>query len=176
MNGPLVVRAGLFALVMSLLLNILCMTMNVMSLRPIDLQKENITALPLRPRPAALTVEDSERYSLEDVKDWESIVPDGHGFVRLDDTFYAVSMYHQMHCLMSFRHLVLTSANNGTGLLMQLCGMSVSLSIIFAPNGAMSSGHHFGVGDFSTHNTDGRKTHAGAPYGVGGVVGKSGNT
>ncbi|KAK0476549.1 hypothetical protein EDD18DRAFT_1313037 [Armillaria luteobubalina] len=71
-------------------------------------------ALPLHPRPAALTVEDSERYSLEDIEDWESIVPDSHGFVRLDDTFYVVSMYHQMHCLMSFQHLVMTPANNGT--------------------------------------------------------------
>ncbi|KAK0235555.1 hypothetical protein EDD85DRAFT_1025246 [Armillaria nabsnona] len=164
MNGPLVVRAGLFALVMSLLLNILCMTMNVMSLRPIDLQKENITALPLRPRPAALTVEDSERYSLEDVKDWESIVPDGHGFVRLDDTFYAVSMYHQMHCLMSFRHLVLTSANNGT--VSSHAIMHGSHCLSYLRQMVLCQADITLEETFSTHNTDGRKTHA--AYGVGG--------
>jgi hypothetical protein len=44
---------------------------------------------------------------MNDDNDWASVIPVGHGFVRFgsDDDFYAVSMYHQMHCLNSFRRM-----------------------------------------------------------------------
>ncbi len=121
-------------------------------------------ALPLRPRPAALTVEDSERYGLGDVEDWESIVPDGHGFVRLDGTFYAVSMYHQMHCLMSFRHLVLTSANNGTASSYAIMHGSHCLS--YLRQMVLCQADITLEETFPARSTDGRKTHAASGVGV----------
>ena len=54
--------------------------------------------------------------------DWSTIIPN-HGFVLLDSpseeadengrAFYAVSMYHQLHCLNGFRRLTV-AAMNGT--------------------------------------------------------------
>jgi len=43
---------------------------------------------------------------MEDDDDWVSITPPGHGFVKIDNDFYALSMYHQMHCLNSFRRML----------------------------------------------------------------------
>jgi len=59
---------------------------------------------------------------VNDEDDWSSIIPN-HGFVLLDSpseeadetgrAFYAVSMYHQLHCLNGFRRLTV-AAKNGT--------------------------------------------------------------
>jgi hypothetical protein len=55
-------------------------------------------------QPVALEVVDSNRYGMHDDNDWASVIPVGHGFVKLGD-YYAVSMYHQIHCLNSFRKM-----------------------------------------------------------------------
>ncbi|KAI0331099.1 hypothetical protein GY45DRAFT_662877 [Cubamyces sp. BRFM 1775] len=71
-----------------------------------DRHVSTFSRLPLRLHRVALRVVESTRYGLEDDDDWASTIPPGHGFVRLDDgEFYAVSMYHQMHCLNSFRKI-----------------------------------------------------------------------
>lgn len=59
---------------------------------------------------------------MNDEDDWSTIIPN-HGFVLLDSSseeadesgraFYAVSMYHQLHCLNGFRRLTV-AAKNGT--------------------------------------------------------------
>jgi len=59
---------------------------------------------------------------VNDNDDWSTIIPN-HGFVWLDSpseeadesgrAFYAVSMYHQLHCLNGFRRLTV-AAKNGT--------------------------------------------------------------
>jgi hypothetical protein len=59
---------------------------------------------------------------VNDDDDWSTIIPN-HGFVLLDSpseeadengrAFYAVSMYHQLHCLNGFRRLTV-AAKNGT--------------------------------------------------------------
>jgi len=83
--------------------------------------------LPVQLRPVALTIEDSENYGLHDDSDWDSLIPN-HGFVRLPSSpdgpstvdkngqaYFAVSMYHQLHCLNGFRHLTVASlAGNQT--------------------------------------------------------------
>ncbi|KAI0315989.1 hypothetical protein OF83DRAFT_1084571 [Amylostereum chailletii] len=64
--------------------------------------------LPIEEHRVALEIVDSDRYGMEDDNDWASVIPVGHGFVRMGedaDAFYAVSMYHQMHCLNSFRKM-----------------------------------------------------------------------
>jgi len=65
----------------------------------------------LKPRSAALEVVDSDRYGMEDSNDWASITPPGHGFVKIDNEFYALSIYHQIHCLNSFRRMLNKSPN-----------------------------------------------------------------
>jgi len=78
--------------------------------------------LPVDVQTVAMTVDDSERYGVNDDGDWSTIIPN-HGFVLLDSpseeadengrAFYAVSMYHQLHCLNGFRRLTV-AAKNGT--------------------------------------------------------------
>ena len=71
-----------------------------------------------------MRVENSEHYGLNDSDDWDSLFPDGHGFVYLprdgdlpNEGYYAITMYHQLHCLNGFRHLVINAmANNVTEL------------------------------------------------------------
>lgn len=123
-----------------------------------------ITRLPIGyQQPAALEVVDSDRYGMRDDNDWSSIIPLGHGFVRLGEnrTFYAVSMYHQMHCLNSIRKLfngrnASRASHDGDHALhcltylrqMVLCSADVTLEPAF-----------------SALNVDGRKTQA--AYGTG---------
>lgn len=59
----------------------------------------------IRPRAAALEIVDSDRYGLHDDNDWASVTPLGHGFVKFGEDFYALSMYHQIHCLNGFRRM-----------------------------------------------------------------------
>lgn len=114
----------------------------------------------------ALEVVDSDRYGMEDDNDWASVIPFGHGFVRLgeddDQAYYAISMYHQMHCLNSFRKMFNGHRNasraehDGAHALhcltylrqMVLCAADISLEPAF-----------------STRNVDGRLTQA--AYGTG---------
>ncbi|KAF9524166.1 hypothetical protein CPB83DRAFT_861723 [Crepidotus variabilis] len=63
----------------------------------------------MQPRTVALEVVDSERYGMHDDNDWASVTPLGHGFVKVgdgEDDFYAISMYHQIHCLNGFRKVL----------------------------------------------------------------------
>ncbi|KZT21625.1 hypothetical protein NEOLEDRAFT_1139244 [Neolentinus lepideus HHB14362 ss-1] len=47
--------------------------------------------------------------SEEDEHDWASIFPDGNGFVRLgpNKRLFALSVYHEMHCMQSIRRAIL---------------------------------------------------------------------
>ena len=71
--------------------------------------------LPL-PKPlqeVALSVEDPTlHYRINNTADWVSIFPKKHGFVRLgpEGRYFAVSMYHQLHCLNGLRRTLLASA------------------------------------------------------------------
>lgn len=49
---------------------------------------------------------DTLHYGLHDVRDWESLTPPGNGWVVLEPgpRSYAVTMYHQLHCLNSMRY------------------------------------------------------------------------
>ncbi|KAL6303285.1 hypothetical protein BKA93DRAFT_719827, partial [Sparassis latifolia] len=61
--------------------------------------------LPLDISPAALVVNTTHRYGLTADDDWGTIFPNGNGWVRLgpDGRAFAVSMYHQLHCLDAIR-------------------------------------------------------------------------
>jgi len=57
-------------------------------------------------RNAALTFNDTSHYGLHDVREWESLTPRGNGWVVLEPgpRSYAVTMYHQLHCLNAMRY------------------------------------------------------------------------
>lgn len=72
--------------------------------------KDHPSSLPIRIRPAALIIQDTERYPLNSSKDWETLTPmtGGGGFIRMPmgdgrHSYFAVSMYHQIHCLTAMR-------------------------------------------------------------------------
>ncbi|KAJ7454054.1 hypothetical protein B0H11DRAFT_2070148 [Mycena galericulata] len=72
--------------------------------------------LPLSLRTVQLTIEDSVHYALYSDEDWASLIP-RHGFIRLpvdgqDHEYFAVSMYHQLHCLNGFRRLTVAAIGN----------------------------------------------------------------
>jgi hypothetical protein len=75
------------------------------------------SSLPVTLRQAALTIEDTNRYALTSPYDWASLFPGGNGWVRLgpDGRRFAVSMYHQLHCLNAVRH-ALVQARRVAGL------------------------------------------------------------
>jgi len=75
------------------------------------------SSLPFDLRPVALTMEKTHRYSLTSASDWGSLFPAGNGWVRLgpDGRQFAVSMYHQLHCLNAMRH-ALVQAREVAGL------------------------------------------------------------
>ncbi|KAJ7189033.1 hypothetical protein C8R46DRAFT_1157776 [Mycena filopes] len=65
--------------------------------------------LPLDLPLVALTLEDTERYSLSDFNsytDWRTtdLFPRGNGFVRLGPE--GIAMFHQMHCLQKIRDVI----------------------------------------------------------------------
>ncbi|KAL6299321.1 hypothetical protein BKA93DRAFT_607426 [Sparassis latifolia] len=99
-----VIRAVIIALVVSLVLNTIG---TFVQSGKSSTHIHALTRLPIRVRPVALEVVDSDRYGMDDDNDWASVIPFGHGFVRLgeNDAYYAVSMYHQIHCLNSFRKM-----------------------------------------------------------------------
>lgn len=53
-----------------------------------------------------MTFNDTTHYGLHDVREWESLTPPGNGWVVLEPgpRAYAVTMYHQLHCLNSMRY------------------------------------------------------------------------
>lgn len=121
--------------------------------------------LPINPRDVALEVVDSERYGMHDDNDWASVTPLGHGFVKIGpgEDFYAISMYHQLHCLNGFRKMLSGEQRNASRIehdeqhvlhclsylrQMVLCSADITLEPAF-----------------SAENTDGRKTKA--AYGTG---------
>lgn len=157
-NGKMPTRAILNMLLTSMSLYIAILTSN---LKESDGEP---TSLPVGYQyPVALEVVDSDRYGMQDNNDWSSVIPVGHGFVRLgrDHAFYAVSMYHQMHCLNSFRKMfngrnssrATHDADHALHCLtylrqMVLCNADATLEPAF-----------------EVHNVDGRKTQA--AYGTG---------
>lgn len=62
--------------------------------------------LPVNVRNAAMAFNDSSHYGLHDVYEWESLIPRGNGWVVLGPgpRSYAVTMYHQLHCLNAMRY------------------------------------------------------------------------
>ncbi|KAL7283425.1 hypothetical protein ACG7TL_002855 [Trametes sanguinea] len=160
-----IVRSVVFALIASVLLNcattVLWQTSGGDSVA--DVERDQPSRLPLTPRQVALEVVDSDRYGMEDDNDWASAIPLGHGFVRFgEDDYYAVSMYHQMHCLNSFRKIFNGHRNASRGehdsahalhcltylRQMVLCSADITLEPAF-----------------TARNVDGRKTKA--AYGTG---------
>lgn len=59
-----------------------------------------------------MEVVDSDGYGMSNDNGWASLTPRGHGFVKIDEEFYSLSLYHQLHCLNSFRR---TFNNNNNG-------------------------------------------------------------
>ncbi|KAJ7448667.1 hypothetical protein B0H11DRAFT_1744105, partial [Mycena galericulata] len=68
--------------------------------------------LPIEIRRAAMWFNDTERYSIDAINDWKSLFPPGNGWVKLgvEHRPFAISMYHQMHCIEGIRHALLLSA------------------------------------------------------------------
>ncbi|KAG5348649.1 hypothetical protein C0989_009210 [Termitomyces sp. Mn162] len=108
------VKVGVFALVTSVVLNSIGSVVQLRHKVRMPNHPDQYTwshndanSLPIDVRPVALEVVDSDHYGLHDSNDWASVFPRGHGFVKggEDQQFYAISMYHQMHCLNSFRRL-----------------------------------------------------------------------
>ncbi|KAG7097756.1 hypothetical protein E1B28_005077 [Marasmius oreades] len=86
----------------------------------VQIKDDSVLFLPANVRYASLTVEESDRYDPHNEHDWSSLFPKGHGFVRLPSidpedpsghAFFAISMYHQLHCLNSFRRLTVSAAS-----------------------------------------------------------------
>lgn len=52
---------------------------------------------------------DTDRYDLFNTSQWNTLIPQGHGWVHLGPQRrpFAVTMYHQFHCLLSIRRVIL---------------------------------------------------------------------
>ncbi|TFK55504.1 hypothetical protein OE88DRAFT_627544 [Heliocybe sulcata] len=116
-------------------------------------------------RSVALEVVDSDRYGMHDDNDWASVIPLGHGFVRFGEgenqAYYAVSMYHQMHCLNSFRKMFNgrnASRTNHDGQHALHCLSYLRQMVLCSADITLEPA-------FSARNVDGRKTQA--AYGTG---------
>lgn len=48
----------------------------------------------------------AEADPIHSADEWEYFYPPGKGFIRLNGSYYLVSMYHQMHCVNGFRRSV----------------------------------------------------------------------
>ncbi|KIJ44350.1 hypothetical protein M422DRAFT_228452 [Sphaerobolus stellatus SS14] len=157
---------GAFAL--SLLLNVANIFVQISShkeMNPATMITTGVGAqLPIFPRTVALEVVDSERYGMEDDNDWASVTPLGHGFVKLgaDGDFYAISMYHQLHCLNSFRKIFNGHRNASRAAHDQQHELHC---LTYLRQMALCSGDLTLEPAFFALNTDGRKTQA--AYGTG---------
>ncbi|KAF5342599.1 hypothetical protein D9611_002008 [Ephemerocybe angulata] len=71
--------------------------------------------IPIPIQQAMMVFEPTERYGLHDVQDWESLTP-GSGWIKLTSGNtswpFAVTMYHQLHCL-NFMRYDLTQSKKG---------------------------------------------------------------
>ncbi|KAI0362150.1 hypothetical protein OH77DRAFT_1416372 [Trametes cingulata] len=161
-----VVRALASALAISLLLNCVIILMQKTQRGGITASRHEVdlARLPLSLRRVALEVVDSDRYGMDDDNDWASVIPLGHGFVRLgkDHEFYAVSMYHQMHCLNSFRRMFNGHRNASRA---QHDGAHALHCLTYLRQMVLCSADITLEPAFSTQNVDGRKTKA--AYGTG---------
>lgn len=69
--------------------------------------------------PVVMVLEDSRHYALNSSEadaEWESIYPGGQlGFVHLgpNKRFFSLSLYHQIHCLVSLRSAILDRSHHG---------------------------------------------------------------
>ncbi|KAF7315975.1 hypothetical protein MIND_00114500 [Mycena indigotica] len=63
------------------------------------------SSLPLSVSQAAMEFSPTEKYALNASADWASLIPHGQGWVQLgkERQPFAVSMYHQLHCLNGLR-------------------------------------------------------------------------
>ncbi|TFK53457.1 hypothetical protein OE88DRAFT_1733379 [Heliocybe sulcata] len=68
--------------------------------------------LPIRLSKTKVKLNDNSTHygisSEEDEHDWASVFPDGNGFVRMghDKRLFALSAYHEMHCMQSVRRAI----------------------------------------------------------------------
>ena len=63
--------------------------------------------LPITPGPVALEYLGAEADPIHSADEWELLYPPGKGFIKMDGSYYLVSMYHQMHCINAFRRSIL---------------------------------------------------------------------
>lgn len=71
--------------------------------------------IPRNIQPAVMSIlNGSDIYPLEDDRKWASVVPPGHGFVRMGSTGrpFAISMGHQLHCLNGIRFAYIAARDN----------------------------------------------------------------
>jgi len=167
-----VVHAGAIALLLSALLNGLGTLLYVKltaatgeSVPYFFSDNKTPAKLPLEPRTVALEVVDSERYGMHDDNDWASVTPLGHGFVKIgaDEDFFAVSMYHQLHCLNGFRKMLSGEHRNASR--HEHDEMHNLHCLTYMRQMILCSGDTTLEPAFFAQNTDGRKTQA--AYGVG---------
>ena len=127
--------------------------------------------MPLNPRTVALKVidaEESDRYGLHDDNDWASVTPLGKGFVKIGDRdgvedYYAISMYHQFHCLNDFRKMLSGRQRNESRA--EHDKMHVVHCLAYLRQMILCNADTTLEPAFSALNTDGRKTKA--AYGAG---------
>lgn len=121
--------------------------------------------LPINLQTVALEVVDSERYGMYDDNDWASVTPAGHGFVKVGDgeNYYAISMYHQLHCLNGFRKMLGGEQRNASRV--EHDEMHVMHCLSYLRQMVLCSADITLEPAFSAENTDGRKTQA--AYGTG---------
>lgn len=62
--------------------------------------------LPLLVPTVSMIFNGSDEYGLYAAEDWNSLIPSGHGWVHLGSDYepFAVSMYHQLHCVEGIRN------------------------------------------------------------------------
>ncbi|KAF8900261.1 hypothetical protein CPB84DRAFT_1041177 [Gymnopilus junonius] len=67
--------------------------------------------LPIKVRSAVMNFSDDPFLDIHAAGQWKALIPKGNGWVLLDfnKTVYAVSMYHQLHCLNSICHDLILS-------------------------------------------------------------------
>ncbi|EMD34969.1 hypothetical protein CERSUDRAFT_107019 [Gelatoporia subvermispora B] len=160
------VRIGIAVLICSFFFNVITALFHVPYQRDLTKFDNSTTGEPIRlpvdVRRVALEVVDSDRYGVQDDNDWASVIPVGHGFVRLGPDYYAVSMYHQMHCLNSFRRMF-TQARNESRAAHDAehvlhCLTYLRQMVLCAADATLEPA-------FEAHNVDGRTTQA--AYGTG---------
>ncbi|KAF8960217.1 hypothetical protein BDZ97DRAFT_1328691 [Flammula alnicola] len=106
-----VVVCGIIALIASLFVHVLNIALYFQTTSQ---DKPGIAQFPIPIRPAALTTIKSPRFGLyADDSDWDSMLPNGAGFLYLPEggAHYLVAHYHQLHCLRSLRHYFLGRQN-----------------------------------------------------------------